>query len=78
MSDRKLKPSEVMSNYKNIPADINIYTRESEMKDYPEVTLWDFRDQSPDKDYDQWAYDIGSDLTTEYDAKPLSKIDINE
>ena len=75
---RKLKPSEVMSNYKDIPSDINVYTRESEMKQYPEVELWDFIEQRPDKAYEKWAYDIGSDLTTEYEAKPLSRLDINE
>jgi hypothetical protein len=75
---RKLRPSEVMSNYKDIPADIGIYTRESEMKQYPEVELWDFIEQRPDKAYEKWAYDIGSDLTTEYEAKPLNRLDINE
>ena len=39
---RKLKPSQVMSNYKNIPADPEIYVRDSLMAKQPEVTLWDF------------------------------------
>ena len=75
---RKLKPSEVMSNYKDIPADPKIYVETSLMAKQPEVTLWDFISSRPDKEYEKWALEIGSDLTTEYEAEPLSKIDINE
>jgi len=75
---RKLKPSQVMSNYKDIPADPNIYVDTSLMAKQPEVTLWDFIDDRPDKEYEKWAKDIGSDLTTEYEAKPLSQLNLNE
>lgn len=75
---RELKPSQVASNYKNIPADPKIYVETSLMAKQPEVTLWDFIENRPDKEYEKWAKDIGSDLTTEYEAKPLSCLDINE
>lgn len=67
-----------MSNYKDIPADPKIYVENSLMAKQPEVTLWDFIENRPDKEYEKWAKDIGSDLTTEYEAKPLSRLDINE
>ena len=75
---RKLKPSQVMSNYKDIPADPKMYVETSLMAKQPEVTLWDFIENRPDKEYEKWAKDIGSDLTTEYEAHPLSQLDINE
>ena len=68
---RKLKPSQVMSNYKDIPADPKIYVENSLMAKQPEVTLWDFIENRPDKEYEKWAKDIGSDLTTAYEAQPL-------
>ena len=49
MADRKLKPSQVMSNYKDIPADPKIYVETSLMAKQPEVTLWDFIENRPDK-----------------------------
>ena len=71
--ERKLKPSQVMSNYKDIPADPNIYVDTSLMAKQPEVTLWDFMDDRPDKENEKWAKDIGSDLTPGNEAKPLSQ-----
>ena len=76
--EERLKPSEVMSNYKDIPADINVYIDESVMAKQPEIDLWEFMESRPDKEYEKWAKQIGSDLTTEYMARPLSKLDIDE
>ena len=67
-----------MSNYNPIPEDPKYYVKNSLMAKQPEVTLWDFINDRPDKAYEQWAYDIGSDLTTEYEAKPLSKLNLNQ
>ena len=77
-TSRRLKHSQVMSNYKDIPADPKIYVETSIMAKQPEVTLSDFIENRPDKEYEKWAKDIGSDLTTEYEAKPLSRLDIDE
>ena len=76
--EERLKPSQVMSNYKDIPADINVYIDESIMAKQPEIDLWEFMERRPDKEYEKWAKQIGSDLTTEYMARPLSKLDIDE
>jgi hypothetical protein len=78
MEKRKLSPTQVASNYGPVPSDPNIYMDQSRMKDYPEVTLWNFLEERPDIPYEKWAMDIGSDLTTEHDAKVLTNLDINQ
>ena len=75
---RRLKPSEVNANYGALPEDINSYIDNSVMAKQPEIDLWEFMKTRPDKLYEEWAYEIGSDLTTEYKAVPLTKLDINE
>ena len=75
---RRLKPSEVNANYSALPEDINSYIDNSVMAKQPEIDLWEFMKTRPDKLYEEWAYEIGSDLTTEHKAVPLTKLDINE
>ena len=75
---RKLKPSEINANYGNLPKDINSYIKDSVMAKQPEIDLWDFMDARPDKLYEEWAYEVGSDLTTKYEAKPITRLNINE
>jgi hypothetical protein len=75
---RRLKPSEVNANYSALPKDINSYIDDSVMAKQPEIDLWEFMKTRPDKLYEEWAYEVGSDLTTEYKAVPLTKLDIDE
>lgn len=74
----KLKPSETNADYSPIPEDINYYINESVMAKQPELTLWEFIETRPDKDYEQWAIDIGSTLTETWEAVPHARLDINE
>jgi len=75
---RKLKPSEINANYGDLPEDINSYIKDSVMAKQPEIDLWDFMDRRPDKLYEEWAYEVGSDLTTKHEAKPITRLDINQ
>ena len=52
-----------MSNYNPIPEDPKYYIENSVMAKQPEVTLWDFISERPDKEYLQWAKEIGSERT---------------
>ena len=74
----RLNPSEVNANYSALREDINSYIDDSVMAKQPEIDLWEFMKTRPDKLYEEWAYEIGSDLTTEYKAVPLTKLDIND
>ena len=75
---RKLKPSEINANYGALPKDINSYINDSIMTKQPEIDLWEFMQTRPDKLYEEWAYEVDSDTTTTYDAKPFTRLDINE
>ena len=70
---RKLKPSEINANYGDLPQDINSYIKDSVMAKQPEIDLWDFMDTRPDKLYEEWAYEVGSDMTTKHEAKPITR-----
>ena len=59
---KRLKPSEINANYGNLPKNINSYIDESVMAKQPEIDLWDFMNTRPDKLYEEWAYEVGSDL----------------
>ena len=74
----KISPSKATGTYKGIPDDIDIYIKESVMAKHPEVTLWDFLEQRPDKEYEEWAIAIGSTTTETWDAKPISRLDLDE
>mgnify|MGYP001456715841 FL=1 len=75
---KRLKPSEINANYGDLPEDINSYIKDSVMAKQPEIDLWDFMETRPDKLYEEWAYEVGSDLTTKHEAKPITRLDIKE
>ncbi len=74
----QLKPSEINANYSALPKNINSYIDESVMAKQPEIDLWDFMETRPDQLYEEWAYEVGSDTTTKYEAKAFTNLNLNE
>jgi hypothetical protein len=70
--------SEVAGNYHGVPEDPRYYVETSKMAQTPEVTLWDFMEKRPDKEYEKFCLETGADTTTQYNAVPLNKIDVDE
>lgn len=73
-----MKHTELASGYKPVPEDPTIYTKQSLMKEYPEVTLWDFIENRPDLEYEKFAYETGHDLSTEHNPVPLAHLNLVE
>tara|TARA_Y100000114_G_scaffold139474_1_gene143501 strand:- start:5232 stop:6035 length:804 start_codon:yes stop_codon:yes gene_type:complete len=59
----------VVAPYADVPEDPTYYMETSRMARYPEVTLWDFIEQRPDKDWVKFSEDTGANLTDEHNAE---------
>ena len=58
----------VLGDYGTVPEDINYYMKNSVMARYPEVTLFDFLRDRPDKEWIKFCEETGANLTDEHDA----------
>ena len=69
----KLNKSESFKEiYNDLPKDPDDLIRNSQMARHPEVTLEDFLETRPDKEWERYALNTGADITSEYNAQPLS------
>ena len=75
----KLNKSELFKEiYSDLPKDPNDLIKNSQMVRHPEVTLEDFLETRPDKEWEEYALNTGADITSEYDAQPLSRLKIDQ
>ena len=70
------KSTLLSEKYNELPSDPKDLIADSLMANSPEVTLEDFMNNRPDKEYENYAVSTGADLETEYKAKPISRIKI--
>ena len=70
------KSTLLSEKYNELPSDPKDLIADSLMANSPEVTLEDFMNNRPDKEYEKYAVSTGADLETEYKAKPISRIKI--
>jgi len=70
------KSTLLSKKYNDLPGDPKELVANSVMANSPEVTLEDFMNNRPDKEYETYAVSTGADLETEYKAKPISRIKI--
>ena len=64
--------------YKDLPSDPRELIANSKMVHSPEVTLEDFLNDKPDREYEQYALSTGANLKSEYKAKPLSRLKLDQ
>ena len=70
------KSTLLSKKYNDLPGVPKELVANSVMANSPEVTLEDFMNNRPDKEYETYAVSTGADLETEYKAKPISRIKI--
>ena len=63
------KLKDVVSAEGNVPEDPKYYMEKSKMKDAPEVTLWDFIEKQPDKEWIEFSKETGANLTDTHNAE---------
>ena len=73
-SKRKLKPSEINANYGDLPARINSYIKDSRDGQATGDRPLGLHGNSPDKLYEEWAYEVGSDHDHQTRSKTHNKI----
>ena len=64
--------------YKDLPSNPKELIANSKMVHSPEVTLEDFLNAKPDREYEQYALSTGANLKSEYKAKPLSRLKLDQ
>ena len=69
MLDKDYNLKSVVSADGHVPEDPKYYMETSRMARYPEVTLWDFIENNPDKQWIEFANDTGANLTDEHNAE---------
>ncbi len=72
-----LTPTEVAGNYGTVPEDPKYYVETSRMAQQPELELWDFIENRPDKEWEEYAMSTGADLDSTYEAKPYTNLDLD-
>ena len=70
MSDRNLSyVKNIVAAEGYVPNDPKFYMDTSRMARYPEVTLWDFIENNPDKEWIEFCEGAGANLTDEHNAE---------